>query len=355
MVYHDASGRVVMFGGENDQGEFLNDTWVYDPLAADPGVVDSPAARSFPSLVFDPAGGEALLFGGGTGDGQYEDTWAYESATDTWTKLEPIGGSPPGRLYQSMVYHVADGTALLFGGATRSGLANDLWAYDPTRNTWTELKPMGDSPPARSFHALVYDPITETTLLFGGRNDDGLMNDTWAYDPADNTWTDLQPEGEAPSPRGFHSLVFEPGSREVLLFGGEDRDGGLNDTWAYDPGTNVWTELDPAGELPSQRSGHSMIFEAESGTVILFGGHDREDKAGLNDTWTYDPQTNAWLALDTRGVSPPARDSHALVYDPRASKVILFGGWDGQSDLGDTWVYDPKAGTWTELLTGRTD
>jgi N-acetylneuraminic acid mutarotase len=355
MVYHDASGRVVMFGGGNDQGEFLSDTWVYDSLAADSGVVESPAARSFPSLVFDSAEGRALLFGGGTDDEQYEDTWAYESVTDTWTRIDPVGRSPSGRLYQSMIFHQAEGTAVLFGGATEGGLVNDTWAYNPARNTWTELEPIGDLPLARMFHALVYDPTTERALLFGGRTDDGLMNDIWAYDSARNTWTDLQPEGEVPSARGFHSLVFEPGSRKVILFGGEDGEGGLNDTWTYDPETNVWTELYAAGELPSQRSGHTMIFEPESGVVLLFGGHDWETDAGLNDMWAYDPAANTWIAVDSRGEPPPARDSHALVYDTETLKMMLFGGWDGWSDLGDTWIYDPKAGIWTESLTSRAE
>jgi hypothetical protein len=47
----------------------------------------------------------------------------------------------------------------------------------------------------------------------------------------------------------------------------------------------TWDELHPPGDKPSQRSGHSMVYDSGSGQVILLGGYD--GSAYLNDTWAY--------------------------------------------------------------------
>ena len=101
------------------------------------------------------------------------------------------------------------------------------------------------------------------------------LNDTWAYDPAANTWTDLEPAGDLPSARCGHAMVYDLGQRPGdPLWGVAARrcQHCFNDTWAYDPAANTWTELHPAGDLPSARNGHAMVYDSATGKVILFGG-----------------------------------------------------------------------------------
>ncbi len=71
-------------------------------------------------------------------------------------------------------------------------------------NTWTELYPEG-TPSARSGHEMAYDSDTHRMIMFGGgptlKSDAAranLLHDTWAYDPAANTWTELKPAGPLP-------------------------------------------------------------------------------------------------------------------------------------------------------------
>jgi len=129
-----------------------------------------------------------------------------------------------------MVYDSATGKVILFGGrelvngaSTSLGFLNDTWAYDPTANTWTNLNPSGDLPPARNGHSMVYDSATGKVILFGGFGID-IHNDTWAYDPTANTWTNLKPTGELPSGRHFSSAVYDSGTGQVILFGGSGFD-----------------------------------------------------------------------------------------------------------------------------------
>ena len=42
-----------------------------------------------------------------------------------------------------------------------------------------------------------------------------------------------------------------------------------------------------------------------------------------------------------------------MAYDRRTRQAVLFGGYDGQSDLGDTWLWDGATGTWTQANPAR--
>jgi len=152
-----------------------------------------------------------------------------------------------------------------------------------------------------------------------------------------NTWTDLEPSGTLPSARASSSMAYDPGTRRLIMFGGGTVGGSarFNDTWAYDPAANTWTELSPRGESPSERDGSSMVYDPSSGLIILFGGM-------YNDTWAYDATANAWTDLSPAGTVPSVRDYQSMVYAPPTGQAIMFGGHsDTEGDLGDTWAYRP--------------
>ncbi len=132
-------------------------------------------------------------------------------------------------------------------------------------STWTHLTPATDwLIPARAFHAMVYDSADGKVILFGGQADAGDLNDTWAYDPVANTWTELHPAGDLPSARDRHAMAYDSADRQgdPLWRGLTADDSTLNDTWAYDPAANTWTELHPAGGLPPARMGHAMVYDS---------------------------------------------------------------------------------------------
>jgi N-acetylneuraminic acid mutarotase len=304
-----------------------------------------PSARYAHSMAYASGTGKVMLFGGwdaSAGVG-LNDIWAYDHANNTWTNLKPAGGVVPSvRCRCSMVYDEAAGRLLLFGGLDDAShkCFNDTWAYDEATNTWMNLKPTGAVPSARAFSCMVYDEDRHKVILFGGWDESASIdfNDTWAYDPAANTWTQLTPVGAVPSARDLHQMVYDPASGKVILFGGDNdsTETGLNDTWAYDPVANTWTDLSPAGTVPSGRGWFSMVYDEAHGQVVLFGGWDG---TYANDTWAYDPAANKWAALTAVGAPPSGRSSHCMVYDSGASEVILFGGANDNTSYDDTWAY----------------
>jgi N-acetylneuraminic acid mutarotase len=300
----------------------------------------APSGRFAHTLVYDPGLSKMLLFGGwdDTGSVQFNDTWAYDPAANTWTELNPAGDVPLSRGFHDAAYDPDSGTVLIFGGMRgKLQILDDFWAYDPAANTWTESEAGADARPVRRDPVVVHVPSAGLVILFGGYDGSTVRNDTWAYDPAANTWTELHPTGAAPSARALHAMICDTARGRVMLFGGMDEANQvLNDLWTYDLAANTWTELEPAGAVPSARVGHSMTYDPESGKILLFGGMD-ETNGNLNDLWVYDPAANTWTELEPAGEVPLARDAHAMAYNPESGKIILFGGEGECGDLDDTW------------------
>ena len=295
-------------------------------------------------------------------------------STNRWTRLEPDGATPDARWAQATVYLHAQQSLLLFGGLDGDWTAfNDTWVYDVAANAWTDLQPAGELPPARGFHALAVHSATGLVYLFGGYFDRTSQDDLWVYDPTVNEWTELHPTGDAPGPREGHSLVYDPTTDNLILFGGSDRqqDAHLNDLWAYDPISNTWAELKPEGDLPPARQGHSMVYDNELGRLILFAGVGWHDTGFFNDLWAYDPIGNRWLDQDPSGDPrtwdwdetnstwfnpypdgklPEARGFQAMVSDPNNGEILVFGGMEGTVGFNDLWSYDPMAIAWTEFF-----
>jgi len=67
--------------------------------------------------------------------------------------------------------------------------------------------------------------------------------------------------------------------------------------------------------------------------------------ANLNDTWAFDGTT--WTQVATAS-APPVRNGATTGYDRPTKKLILFGGFNGNQYLQDTWIWDGATSTWTQ-------
>jgi N-acetylneuraminic acid mutarotase len=297
MAEDSTDEKVILFGGKGNGSHYLNDTWAYTPAAnawdqlKPTGIL--PPGRFGHVMVYDPADRKIILFGGVTVTQLANDLWAYSYQANTWTRLAPAGPQPPPRTYPSMVYDPAAGQAILFGGWTGSSTFGDTWIYDPSVSKWSKLSTAG-SPHPRWGASMVYDSATGKVILFGGLfggyDGSDRLNDTWQYDPKAHTWRNLTPKGELPSARGYASMVYDSATGKVILFGGfAGRDGLLADTWAYSPGTNTWARLHPGGPSPSRRDFSSAAYDQRTRESILFGGltggTGNINGTVLNDTW----------------------------------------------------------------------
>jgi len=98
-----------------------------------------------------------------------------------------------------------------------------------------------------------------------------------------------------------------------------------------------WAQAATTG--PGPRRNHAMVYDSVRQRVILFGGV--EGITDLGDTWEWDPAAQSWTLRTTTGPAP--RMHHAMAYDSARQRVVLFGGFPS---FGDTWEYDPVANSW---------
>jgi len=179
--------------------------------------------RYGPGTVFDSQLQEMIIFGGGTQDltgyDVFDDMWTYNSTGNIWSKIYPTN-KPSAISGQTMLYDSFNNKTILFGcWDPKIGLMNDTWIYDSQTNQWTEVFP-NNSPENRQSHAMYYDPVVQKVILFGGYKDTfPHFSDTWEYNYSSNTWSELNPSIN-PSGRYGSKIVYDPINQRAILFGG---------------------------------------------------------------------------------------------------------------------------------------
>ena len=145
----------------------------------------------------------------------------------------------------------------------------------------------------------------------------------------------------APSARIGHQAVYDPLRRQVVVFGGWSRWGGrmFNDTWGWNG--SRWELLGQRGMAPSHRHSHAMAFDARRGRVVLFGGYDKQARGRrLSDLWEWDGRR--WQRVSQPRARPKPRAWHAMTWDSKRQQVLLFGGNLGRTPSGALWSWDGR-------------
>jgi hypothetical protein len=162
-----------------------------------------------------------------------------------------------------------------------------------------------------------------TVLIAGGENSSGALNESEIYDPTSATFSVTGNMGAA---RADHSATLLADGR-VLIVGGRDGAGALNTTEIFDPTTGAFAS-GPAMRVA--RAGHSATLFAD-GRILVTGG-DANGSAEILDA--------ALTSFSAAGTMNTARSMHsaALMLDGR---VLLVGGRDaGGNALSSGEVFD---------------
>ena len=303
-----------------------------------------PSNRYLPAFTYDLINERVMMFGGGTNDGEFGDTWVFNYETQLWTELN-FETTPTSRHSAVMVYDSADEVIILFGGWNGTSQATDTWIFDCETEVWTEVSPEV-SPPGRMSHAMVYDSVNDKVILFSGYGTDGPNDDdTWIYDYTTNTWEEMNPS-ESPHARYGAGSVFDENNESMIIFGGNSG-GYFSDTWSYDYTTNIWTEMNPSTHPPALKWS-CMTYDSVNQKSILFGG-DNVLNQEVNRTWIYDSSIDEWEEREPT-IAPPAREAFGFTFDPVNEKAILFGGTlNIPGTLNDTWAYDYASNMWEKM------
>jgi N-acetylneuraminic acid mutarotase len=117
-------------------------------------------------------------------------------------------------------------------------------------------------------------------------------------------------------------------------------------TWSFvtaPPGVGTWTATSQSG-APSRRMNHTAVWTGKE--MIVWGGHDGTWTSRLSTGAAYDPATDTWRRVSDVG-APRGRVGHVAAWT--GSRMIVWGGYDGDVWLDDGGLYHPETDTWTPL------
>ncbi len=291
------------------------------PRVSIPG---NPSARWGAAIAWDPARGEAVMFGGRAAGGIADDTWVWRG--DRWAERRPLRAPGP-RANATMAFDPQSQRILLFGGARLQSTSapapadwlSDTWAWDGT--SWTEmsssLRPIG-GPLAR----MATDEVRKNVVLAS---------------------LDHDPRGEPRDARGYAA----PTPTTTWIWSG--------DSWTHlsvsnTPPVSVPTVMawDPSGKkvvsltsFPSSGNGLGFPQQCDYGSLADHQRHvvDRSLWAGWEPTLGTD-----WLPpCDADG----HRTSGSPEAEPRPETGVMLGPGSGpiatpaRSWDGTTWRDQP--------------
>ncbi|GIV96542.1 MAG: hypothetical protein KatS3mg057_1199 [Herpetosiphonaceae bacterium] len=270
-----------------------------------------------------------------------------------WQRIEPAGAAPPARRDAALAYDRARNRVILFGGRNGETPLDDTWAFDLESRMWQALA-TGDAPrpPARFSVIAGVDEERGRLLITTGQAGAQFFNDVWSFDLATDTWAPVDVAGEAPRPRYGSAGGILTGSGALYLSHGFSDQGRFDDTWAFDLAANTWRNMTPQGELPLKRCLHAAA-SAGPAALVLFGGCSSGfGPCPQGDTWLFDEHTGSWTNMTAQD-GPSPRQFPSLVQLGDSDELLLFGGQgDGNVDLGDTWVLDVTSRAWSPLAPG---
>jgi N-acetylneuraminic acid mutarotase len=176
----------------------------------------SPKPQYGGGMVYDSLNERVLLLeghwvtrdeSGRVRDGYDGGLYTYDYAADTWSMIECQ--TPPGRYWYSTAYDPDMGRMIVFGGIRWIGgygnMYDETWVYDSGTNTWYKSGEKG--PEKRYISAMAYDQGNDVTVLFGGAVVVGeapgggdlreYYRDTWALN-ATLKWDEMITASAAP-------------------------------------------------------------------------------------------------------------------------------------------------------------
>ncbi|KAK7739016.1 Negative regulator of mitotic exit [Cytospora paraplurivora] len=289
-------GDMYVMGGLISSSTVKGDLWMIEaggslscyPLAT---TAEGPGPRvGHASLL---VGNAFIVYGGDTkieeSDTLDETLYLLNTSTRQWSRALPAGPRPSGRYGHTL--NILASKIFIFGGQVEGVFMNDLAAFDLNQlqmanNRWEVLMmnsesggpPPGKVPPARTNHTMV--SFNDKMYLFGGTNGFQWFNDVWCYDPATNSWSQLDCIGYIPVPREGHAAALV--DDVMYIFGGRTEEGAdLGDLAAFRITSRRWYTFQNMGPSPSPRSGHSMTTVGK--TVVVVGGEPSQAAPTTND------------------------------------------------------------------------
>jgi hypothetical protein len=231
--------------------------WAYD-LGANTWAEKGPFApfvrHHFESLRFyDPVSGHVVALANDA-ERLHLELWSYDVETDTWTPIpqaEPLAIGPH---YEFFAYDASVDRLVAYTNAWLAGdFEAETWLFDLLAGTWSgtgAVTPQGFSAGMIGLEpAIAYDEAAQRTVLLG-------QGHAAAYDATGDRWETLyvgsasenQPSAcGSPECRQLPFMVYDPVNERLIVYGGSFWTGSAwvypDDVLAFGTRTREWTVL----------------------------------------------------------------------------------------------------------------
>ncbi len=174
-----------------------------------------------------------------------------------------------------------------------------------------------------------------------GRNNDGLLQDWWEYNPQSNLWT---PKLDFPGPARIGAVAFSVNSKIYVGTGNDESGSGfLRDFYEYDPQSDLWTIK---AEIPKDLDSDAGITSGVAFAINNFG-YVGLGNTGISNTtafFKYDPVSNTWLSISP---FPASGRPGAIAFVHGENAYVGFGFGGLAPNKNDLYEYHTQTNTWT--------
>src|ERR1019366_5764060 len=315
-------------------------------------------ARFFASVAPLP-GGEVLIAGGnGIGTTCLNSAKIYNSSTGKFTAT---GSMTDAHCFAHTTTVLHNGKVLITGGEDETGnLVNTADMYNPATAKF-ECSGLGGADPATGYcqstltDARFHDTATllkDGRVLIAGGFDGSIVNTAELFNPVAGTFTAT---GTMTDSRENHTatlIVTGPNAGDVLIAGGLDAAGAVQQTAElYSPTAGNFTAT---GAMTHARYLHTATQlnpthakGRHAGKILITGGEDATGTV-LATAEVYDPVAATFTQV---GAMTTARALHTAVLitsGPKKGQVLIAGGIDnGGKTLSTAELFNPKTGNFT--------
>lgn len=281
------------------------------------------------------------LFGGCDSKGCFGSIWCFDVETMCWSKPRVNGDVPSPRRAHSAT--MVDKRLFVFAGGDGPHYFRDLYVFDTVSLRWSKPEVLGNAvPTARRAHSANY--WNGHIIIFGGGNGVGALNDVWLLDVRDPSrleWKELSCDGKIPIGRGYHTgnVVDD----KLIVIGGSDGHMSFNDIHVLRLDTRTWYQVKT--DEVHNRLGHTSTQVGSY--LFVFGGHD--SKGYSNEILTLNLVNLQWEPRRVCGQRPAGRGYHqAWLKD---SRLFVHGGFDGKDVFDDLYLLDLAACSYLPQIT----
>ncbi|MGH7496932.1 MAG: Kelch repeat-containing protein [bacterium] len=105
--------------------------------------------------------------------------------------------------------------------------------------------------------------------------------------------------------------------------------------------------IEPSPVWPAAAEDCALIYDPRAHRLVLCGGKN-DDNENLDQVWEFDLQRNRWQQIEIVGEKPPPTEDHVAVYDPMSHRLILHGGENGAT-WNNTWALSLTTHRWRNM------